>query len=57
MSEFFAMGGYAFYVWGSWSVSLFVLVYIAARPLMGHKKLSQKIQQKMVREKRLKENQ
>jgi heme exporter protein D len=26
MSEFFAMGGYAWYVWGSYGVTLLVLV-------------------------------
>ena len=25
MSEFFAMGGYAFYVWGSYGVTFFLL--------------------------------
>ena len=33
MSEFFAMGGYAFYVWGSYGVTaiVFVAEFLAAR--------------------------
>ena len=27
MSEFFAMGGYAKYVWSAWSISIIVLVF------------------------------
>jgi heme exporter protein D len=39
MSEFFAMGGYAFYVWTSYGLT-FVLMFIGViKPLMAHKQI------------------
>ncbi len=37
MSEFFAMGGYAFYVWGSYGVTALVIV-IEIAALRGRRK-------------------
>ncbi len=39
MAEFFAMGGYAPYVWGSYGLALMVLVYNAWIPVRRHRRL------------------
>jgi heme exporter protein D len=57
MSEFLAMGGYALYVWGSWGISVGVLILMAALPLMSQRKLINKIAKQAHREALLKENQ
>jgi heme exporter protein D len=39
MSEFFAMGGYAFYVWTSYGLT-FVLMFIGViKPLLANKRI------------------
>lgn len=40
-SEFFHMGGYGFYVWGSYAVTLLVMV---TEPLLARRRHSQAIQ-------------
>ena len=57
MSEFLVMGGYAFYVWGSWGISVGVLILMAALPLISQRKLINKIAKQAHREALLKENQ
>ena len=39
MKEFFAMGGYAFYVWMSYGIALVVLVANLIGPLMQRRRL------------------
>jgi heme exporter protein D len=39
LTEFFHMGGYAFYVWTSYGVALLVLLLNVALPLRQRKKL------------------
>ena len=39
LTEFFHMGGYAFYVWTSYAIALFVLLINVIRPLRQRKKL------------------
>ncbi|MGB5438772.1 MAG: heme exporter protein CcmD [Gammaproteobacteria bacterium] len=39
MSEFFHMGGYAFYVWTSYAIALVVLVLNVLLPLRHRRKL------------------
>jgi heme exporter protein D len=34
MKEFFAMGGYAFFVWGSYGIAAVVLIYNVLQPLL-----------------------
>ena len=43
MNEFFAMGGYAFYVWVSYGISLLVLVLNFILPRAREKALMQRI--------------
>jgi heme exporter protein D len=44
IAEFFAMGGYAPYVWGSYGLALAVLVYNAWIPIRRHRRLRSSIQ-------------
>ncbi|MES1992198.1 MAG: heme exporter protein CcmD [Pseudomonadota bacterium] len=44
ISEFFAMGGYAPYVWGSYGLALAVLIYNAWIPVRRHRRLRLSIQ-------------
>ncbi len=39
MSEFFHMGGYAFYVWSSYAIALVVLVLNLLVPLRNRRRL------------------
>ena len=39
LNEFFHMGGYAFYVWTSYGIALFVLLANVVTPLRQHRKL------------------
>ena len=39
MSEFLAMGGYAFYVWGSYGAGLLVLAWNVVAPLRARREL------------------
>ena len=39
LNEFFHMGGYAFYVWTSYGIALFVLLVNVISPLRQRKKL------------------
>lgn len=52
MKEFFAMGGYAFYVWTSYSIALIVLVYNLLAPMMHRRRLLADIARKVRRAKR-----
>lgn len=39
MSEFFAMGGYAFYVWTSYGLTFLLLLIGVIKPLLAHKQI------------------
>lgn len=43
MAEFFAMGGYAFYVWGSFGVTLVVMVAEIIMVRHQHRTLRQRL--------------
>jgi heme exporter protein D len=51
MKEFFAMGGYAFYVWMSYGIALIVLIANLVSPLMQRRKLLADIARRQRREK------
>ena len=42
--EFFAMGGYAFYVWTSYGITFVVLIYIWVAPVLQRKKFIRQLQ-------------
>ena len=44
--EFFAMGGYAFYVWGSFGACLLLMI---VEPLLAKRRLSE-VRQSLIRE-------
>lgn len=46
MSEFLNMGGYAFYVWSAYGISLIVLVINAVIPMLREKRLFHLISKK-----------
>lgn len=45
MVEFFAMGGYAFFVWTSYGLALLVLVLTFFWPVLQKRRLLQKLKQ------------
>lgn len=49
-SEFFHMGGYAFFVWTSYGVSLIVIVANIVAPVMQRKKIISRIKRAIKRE-------
>lgn len=52
-SEFFAMGGYAFYVWTSWGLTVVVLVWLYLQPKITHRKLKRDIRRQIMRKQRM----
>jgi len=52
MKEFFAMGGYAFYVWMSYGIALVVLIANLVSPLMQRRKLLADIARRQRRQRR-----
>jgi heme exporter protein D len=53
LSAFFDMGGYAFFVWLSYGVSAFLLASLMYSSHSNHKKVKNKIAQRLQREKKL----
>ena len=49
-SEFFAMGGYAFYVWTSYGITLFVIVLNIVMPMLHRKKVISRVKRALRRE-------
>ena len=52
MKEFFAMGGYAFYVWLSYGVFAVVLLWAAITPVLRRRTAIQRIQDRAERDRR-----
>ncbi len=53
MNEFFNMGGYAFYVWNSYGVSLFILLIIFLWPIKQRKALIHQLMRNKQRQEKL----
>lgn len=53
MVEFFAMGGYAFFVWTSYGLALLVLALTFFWPVLQKRRLLQKLKQAHQRKTRL----
>ena len=45
MTDFLAMGGYAFYVWGSFGATVAVLAWNVAAPRMARARLLRKLRE------------
>ena len=50
LSEFFAMGGYAFFVWTSYGIALLVIVLNIVMPMIGRKKVISRVKRAIRRE-------
>ncbi|NRA72850.1 MAG: heme exporter protein CcmD [Gammaproteobacteria bacterium] len=55
LSEFFAMGGYAFYVWLSYGVTFTLLIGLTVISIRQRRNLINEIRSKQLREQKLKE--
>jgi len=55
-SEFFNMGGYAFFVWSSYALTFVVVVANIVSPIMQRKKVIARIKRTMKREQLQKQN-
>jgi heme exporter protein D len=49
-SEFFAMGGYAFFVWMSYGLTLLVIVFNIVMPLIQRKQVIKRVKRAIRRE-------
>ncbi|AZL85428.1 MULTISPECIES: heme exporter protein CcmD [Aliivibrio] len=54
LSDFFAMGGYAAYVWGAFGATFLSLFWILFSSLGKRRQLLKEIEQRMAREERIK---
>jgi heme exporter protein D len=55
INAFLAMGGYGFYVWLSYGVSIFTLALLIFSSITSHKKIKQQIAQRQKREAKLRQ--
>ena len=55
-SEFFNMGGYAFFVWSSYALTLIVVMANIISPMMQRKKVISQIKRAIKREQLQKQN-
>ncbi|AVF33637.1 heme exporter protein CcmD [Rahnella sikkimica] len=51
--DFFAMGGYAFYVWLSVAATLISLIALVAHTLVQHRQILDDVKRRQAREKRI----
>ena len=49
-SEFFDMGGYAFFVWTSYGIAFLVIVLNIVMPMIGRKKVISRVKRAIRRE-------
>lgn len=55
LSDFFAMGGYASYVWGAFGATTVSMLWILFSSLLKRRKLIDEVKRKIAREQRIKE--
>lgn len=55
MSDFFAMGGYAAYVWSAFGISFVAMLWILFSSMATHRRILGDIKNKIAREQRIKE--
>ncbi|QOL25871.1 heme exporter protein CcmD [Thalassotalea sp. LPB0316] len=53
-ADFFAMGGYGFYVWLSFGAAFVLLLGLVLNSLLSHKQVKQRIAQQHIRQEKLK---
>ena len=54
LSDFFAMGGYAFYVWFSYGMAFILILILTVVSVRGRRNLINEIRSKQVRDQKLK---
>jgi heme exporter protein D len=54
LADFFAMGGYGFYVWLAYGISFLVLLVLIINTLVKRKKILKAVNQRIAREERIK---
>jgi len=52
-SQFFNMGGYAFYVWTSWGLTVLVLLWQFIQPKLKNAKIKAEIRREISRKEKL----
>ena len=57
ISEFFAMGGYGFYVWLSYGITFLALTILVVTSITKKKKILKSVEQRLLREQRMKKAQ
>lgn len=55
-SEFFDMGGYGFYVWSSWGLTLFIFLVIVIEAKLANVKMHSQLKRQFSREKLFKKD-
>jgi len=55
LADFFAMGGYGFYVWLAYGISFLGLAVLIINTLLKRKKILKAVNQRIAREKRIKQ--
>lgn len=55
--DFFAMGGYAFYVWLSVAVTLISLIVLVVHTVVQHRQILNDVRRRQAREKRISQSQ
>jgi heme exporter protein D len=54
LSDFIAMGGYSFYVWLAYGVSLLSLIFLIINAVSKRNKIFNQVEQRLLREQRIK---
>ena len=53
-SDFIAMGGYSFYVWLAYGISMISIIFLIVHTVMTRQKIFKRIEQRLLRELRIK---
>lgn len=53
LSDFFAMGGYAAYVWGAFGITFFAMIALLITSVRRHTSLLNEVQDKVARQARI----
>jgi len=53
-SDFIAMGGYSFYVWLAYGISMISIIFLIVHTVMTRQKIFKRIEQRLLREQRIK---
>lgn len=54
LADFFAMGGYGFYVWLAYGITFLALIVLIVNSISKKKKILKAVEQRLLREQRIK---